>query len=435
MHPELFELKALVAGRLDPYRRREIDDHLGSCADCSRHYVALMLGSASPKTAEAEARAALVHAHAGALLSPINGASESVSFGIDAPIAPSAPRPAAPPTRLPHNNLAALETVFTSPPREPASPSLVDAITRLRSESEAASKTRGSDTASAAPEAAAAAAPTAPVPVTPPVPNRVRFVPTPRAGIAHVRPNLDAAAALPGAAREPLVVDLTTPRAAEPVVSQAATPTELVVTFSSEPKPRRGAHRSPATSTVVALEPTETLATTPEYVSQAIPNFSSVPVSDFELAQSVSPRRAMPPKGMLIGGGALAAATLAFVAYSSFQSSVSSAAAAAAAAAAKQVQAAAARTSVATAAIAPSAQPQVQTRIVYVREPAKPAPESSTPEQTAAPAIPITVALPDVNLQTGSSDAVMQANASGNATADLARSARATASRTATARP
>ena len=71
MHPELFELKALVAGRLDAHRRREIDDHLGSCADCSRQYVALMLGSSSPKTAEAEARTVLVPHGSGTVLTAL----------------------------------------------------------------------------------------------------------------------------------------------------------------------------------------------------------------------------------------------------------------------------------------------------------------------------------------------------------------------------
>ena len=101
MHPELFELKALVAGRLDAHRRREIDDHLGSCADCSRHYVALMLGSASPKTAEAEARQGLVPTGAAAVAAA--GPLPSVtSFGIDAPLGPAEPRMA---TRQPHNNM------------------------------------------------------------------------------------------------------------------------------------------------------------------------------------------------------------------------------------------------------------------------------------------------------------------------------------------
>ena len=141
MHPELFELKALVAGRLDAHRRREIDDHLGSCAECSRHYVAMMLGSSSPKTAEAEAREGLVSTGAGSGATLVGGESAAIQrYGIDAPLKPSAPpRPAAP--RAPHNNLAALETEFQAPSSRiqmPVSASLVDAISKLRAESEAA---------------------------------------------------------------------------------------------------------------------------------------------------------------------------------------------------------------------------------------------------------------------------------------------------------
>ena len=109
MHPELFELKALVAGRLDAHRRREIDDHLGTCADCSRHYVALMLGSASPKTAEAEARQGRVPSSTGLLsFAAAGGVSDAPAYGIDAPLAAQPSRP--PVTRPPHSNLAALET-------------------------------------------------------------------------------------------------------------------------------------------------------------------------------------------------------------------------------------------------------------------------------------------------------------------------------------
>ena len=140
MHPELFELKALVAGRLDAHRRREIDDHLGSCADCSRHYVALMLGSPSPKTAEAEAREGLVPSGSGTLLTLAGGEASLVQmYGIDAPLQPSAPpRPATP--RRKDASSAPLETEFpASAPRAhaPTPGSLVDAITKLRAESEA----------------------------------------------------------------------------------------------------------------------------------------------------------------------------------------------------------------------------------------------------------------------------------------------------------
>jgi hypothetical protein len=430
VHPELFELKALVAGRLDPYRRREIDDHLGSCADCSRHYVALMLGSASPKTAEAESRQVLAHSNAASVLSPVNGGSDSVSYGIDAPIAPAAPR--APQSRQPHNNLAALETVFTPPAREPASASLVDAITKLRSESEATTKLRASDVTVTTPVASVLAQP--PVsPVTPPlVHNRVRFVPTPRAGIAHVRPNIDAGfAPMTPKAPTPSPTHAATIELSNAAATPrpAATPTELVVTFSSETS-RLPTYRSPAA--VAAVVP---VADDTDYVSLAVPTLASVPADEFRLPSAASAFKGVSSRTMMMAAAAVVAIAVVVGGYKSFQSSVSRAAAAAAADAAKRVEAtAAARTPQGAPAVAP---PQVQTRIVYVREPAKKNEQTASSETapTVGPSVPVTVALPDVNVQTGSNESAMQTNAMGSAASDLARSARATASRTAQPRP
>ncbi len=417
MHPELFELKALVAGRLDTHRRREIDDHLGSCADCSRHYVALMLGSSSPKTAEAEAREALVPTGAGAVLTLIaGGASAAPAYGIDAPIAPSAaPRPAAP--RAPHNNMAALETEFPAPASRtqvPVSASLVDAITKLRAESEAPRATVMPEVELVKP--AAPAATVAPVPVVTPARPIVApvaetpliapsiFTPTPYDGVSLIHPPVT------------------------PVATPVQPAPELVVTFSSTP-PRTPVQRAPAAAAAVAITPSQ------EYVSQAVPTSASVPVTAFELTTPPAVAATSAKPRML--GGMIAAAALLLVVglagYKYFQSSVSEAASAAAAAAAKQVESAARTTAPAA---VPVAAP-VQTRIVYVEKPStrRTEPAKAKPETVlVAPALPIAVTLPDVNLNTGA-DPVGQTSTQRSATSELTRSARATASRTATPRP
>ena len=418
MHPELFELKALVAGRLDAHRRREIDDHLGSCADCSRHYVAMMLGSASPKTAEAEAREALVPTGAGAVFTLIaGGGSAAPAYGIDAPIAPpAAPRPAA--LRAPHNNMVALETEFSAPsPRTPVSASLVDAISRLRADAVApALSVVPVVEVVEAPVAVMAPAPLAASPervaqaLAPPLIAPSIFTPTPIDGVSLILPPVT------------------------PVATRAQPAPELVVTFSSTP-PRVPSVR--ATATVAPIRPVAATVVTPsqEYVSQAVPTMASAPASAFELTTPLaSPHTSKRP--VLLGGVIAAAAVLLVVTlagYKFFRSSVSDAASAAAAAATQQVEASA-RTR--TPSAAPAAGP-VQTRIVYVD---KPSSRRSEPVQTkpetvmVAPSVPIAVTLPDVNLNTGA-DPVAQSSTQRNATSELTRSARATAGRTAAPRP
>jgi len=144
--------------------------------------------------------------------------------------------------------------------------------------------------------------------------------------------------------------------------------------------------------------------------------------------------------GAIAGGVALMLiAAVSGVRY--FQSSVSQAAATAAAAAARQVEATAARTAAgvaATAAAAPAAPapaPAVQTRIVYVREPAKKEPAQPVETPAVLPQVPIAVTLPDVNLQTSAPETGGNANSQRSATSELTRSARATAPRTALPRP
>lgn len=416
MHPELFELKALVAGRLDAHRRREIDDHLGSCADCSRHYVAMMLGSSSPKTAEAEAREALVPTGGGAVLTLIaGGASAAPAYGIDAPIIPSAsPRPAAP--RAPHNNMIALETEF--PPsaartQVPVSASLVDAISKLRAESEhptaAAAPAVVDVIAAPAPEPVAKLAPEiiAPVAATPLIAPSI-FTPTPYDGVSLINPPVPAAAP-------------RTPPAPE-----------LVVTFSSPP-PRTSTQRASAAAAPASV-PTAAITPSQEYVSQAVPTLASVPASEFELTTPSAPVRSQPKPAMLGGVIAAAALVLGLAGYKYFQSSVSQAANAAAVAAAKQVEAAA-RTNTPAAAPAPA---PVQTRIVYVEKPSsrksEPVAQAKPETVTVAPSVPIAVTLPDVNLNTGG-DPVVQSSTQRSAATELTRSARATAVRTAAPRP
>ncbi|HYW51104.1 MAG TPA: hypothetical protein VE861_10875 [Gemmatimonadaceae bacterium] len=180
MHPELFELKALVAGRLDAHRRREIDDHLGSCADCSRHYVALMLGSASPKTAEAEARQALVPA--GGALTFAGGAGMSdiaPAYGIDAPIQPRV------------SSTPAVEREPMAIRTGPATfGSLTDAIAHLRADAEAPvaeTKPAVTITSAAAAPPAAAQAPAAPLADNFETLSPSIYAPTPYAGVPMIQ--------------------------------------------------------------------------------------------------------------------------------------------------------------------------------------------------------------------------------------------------------
>ncbi|MCC7055008.1 MAG: hypothetical protein IT355_17175 [Gemmatimonadaceae bacterium] len=471
MHPELFELKALVAGRLDLHRRREIDDHLGSCAECSRHYVAMMLGSSSPKTSEQEARAGMVAAAAAPVLAGASGgASLASAYGIDAPLAPPAPRPA---PRVP-NTSHALEVELgpsTASSQVPVSPSLVDAITKFRTESDLA---RGVASAAApavvpsapapkpvaaapAPSAAAqqAGAPAAPVRAAAaaaapdPVPAVIIaaetvapessliiepsiFMPTPLGGVSIINPPAPAAFA-PTPDRAAYIAK---PKAPSEVPVTPPTP-ELVVTFSSTPT-RFKTHRSPAASPVV--EPTTPRAvplsdSEIEYVSQSVPTSASVPLPEFPHAEPAhAPAPSSKSFGMLAGGVAVMA-VLAIGGVSYFRSSVSAAAAAAASAAAKQVTAAAAAQR--TPAAAPVSPAPVQTRVVYVERPSRKKDEK--PKEAEAPTVVPTaptavVILPDVNLPTGP-DASLQSNTQRSATSELTRSARATAMRTATPRP
>ncbi len=424
MHPELFELKALVAGRLDAHRRREIDDHLGSCADCSRHYVALMLGSSSPKTAEAEARSGLVSSGAGASIT-IGGATAGAPvYGIDAPIAPAAPKPPAP--RAPHESAPALDIEFPSSSRTqvPVSASLVDAIAKLRAEAEQPKVSPVEPVAAVTPIVAAIVEPPAPL-IEPSI-----FTPTPPDGVSIVRPTATPSASATAPERPSFMARMASVSPSRTVEAQP----ELVVTFSSTPS-RITSYRSP--TNVAAVTPSSDR----EYVSQAVPNSASQPLSDFSIAETTVGRK---PKSAMMGvmvGGAVLVAVLAFGGYKYFQSSVAQAATAAAAAAAKQVEAAAAaRTAAAPApvSVAPAA-PQVQTRIVYVDRPAKRSDGKAQPTDAApsaaAPQVPVAVTLPDVNVSTGASENALQVNSQRSATSELGRSARATATRTAAPRP
>ncbi len=415
MHPELFELKALVAGRLDAHRRREIDDHLGSCADCSRHYVALMLGSTSPKTAEAEARQGLVPTGAGSTLT-LGGVGNSVVYGIDAPIAPATSRPE---VRPPHSNSPALETEFPAPAARtqvPVSASLVDAIAKLRAESDAPQ--------------AKSATPVAAVPVTAaprvmdlPLIEPSIFTPTPVGGVSVVTPRTTPSAParsaeLPGFMSRP--VSMSPGRSHEPEP-------ELVVTFSSTPS-RVASYRSPTGTSAVSSVPASF-----EYVSQAFP----LPAPEMLVTETKVSRKPTPMMYAIVGGAALLL-ILGVSGYKYFKSSVSQAAAEAAAATAKQFQAAARSAPPSTLSVPVPPAPE-KTRIVYVREPTRRAPESrgatpASPTTQAGPTAQIPLALPDVNLSTGAENA-LQTNTQRSATSELTRSARATASRTAAPRP
>lgn len=503
MHPEQFELKALVAGRLDAHRRREIDDHLGSCADCSRHYVALMLGSASPKTAEAESRQGHAPSSAGVLTFAGSGAAtEAPMYGIDAPLAAPVPRPTV--TRPPHSNLAALETEFVPPPSRtpvPVSNSFVDAITKLRAESEQAQLT-----------AMMAAAKALERPPAPPV-----IDPTPAVDAPVTREDAAPAAvqssiAAPQHPPAPTAQVLPSLLQDEPAASTAAAP-ELIVTFSSTPTrfarrrivtpvvPADAVLDAPYVSRAIPLpvaapvaahvdtdvvvaavpayaaavapafdeaaESAYAAAVAPAFAEAAEPAYSEAVAPAFAHGETASPfdseadavqhdtQRAQKPRSAmsaaLVGGAALVLIA-AVGGFRYFQSSVSQAASTAAAAAVRQVEATAARTAAGVAAAAAAAPapvpasvpvpvpvpvpaPAVETRIVYVRAPAKQ--EPAMPVETAAelPPVPIAVTLPDVNLQTSTAETGTNANAQRDARSELTRSARATAPRTTNPRP
>ena len=419
MHPELFELKALVGGRLDAHRRREIDDHLGSCADCSRHYVALMLGSASPKTAEAEARAGLVPQGAGTVISfNGNGQSTVAMYGIDAPLGPSAVRT---PARKANGN-GGLETEFPAAAARtqvPVSSSLVDAIAKLRAESDAQKSSPSMRTPTLAPDIVAPVAESALI-------EPSIFTPTPADGISIIR-----AVPTPSSSRQASELPgfMTRP---SPSASVAAQP-ELVVTFTSTPA-RVPSYRSPSSVTIV------TPSADRDYVSQAVPNLATAPRTDFHVSETTVAAQPRSMKSGLVMGGIALAVVLAISGYKYFQSSVTQAATAAASQAAQRVQAEAATAAKAAAPVAavPVAPPQVQTRIVYVREPARRSAEARAAAETTSgstQAAPLSVALPDVNVSTGSAEAAIQTNTQRSATSELTRSARATSTRTAAPRP
>jgi hypothetical protein len=450
VHPELFELKALVAGRLDMVRRREIDDHLGSCADCSRQYVALMLGSNSPKTAEAEARQALVPSGAGVGMGPGLSVDSPAAYGIDAPIAA---RSEYKPVRPQANGMPALDVTLPSSiasrAQAPVSSSLVDAITKLRAESDAEQAEKAEKAAIAATIAAAMpatvaapAAAVAPAPIVaaskpvvasiaPPAPEPVAFIqpsvimPTPADQVSILAP-----AAKPVAPAERLSF-MARPKSESPVASAAAAE-ELVVTFSSTP-PRTPSYRSPAAVSVI------TPPSQMEYISQAVPNLTSVPLMEFEVSHSTEsrPRNPKTMKLAMMAGAGVLALTVVIGGYRYFHSSVREAAAAAAIAAAQEVTAKAAAQPQAAPLAAASA--PVAPRIVYVDRPSRRSSSESrtsvdTPSTPTA-TVPVAVSIPDVNIATNIPDASMQTNTSRSATSELTRSAKATASRTSAPRP
>ena len=435
MHPELFELKALVAGRLDAHRRREIDDHLGTCADCSRHYVALMLGSASPKTSEAEARQGRAPSSAGLLsFAAAGGVTDAPAFGIDAPLVAQPSRP--PVTRPPHSNLAALETEFVSPvsrTQVPVSTSFVDAITQLRAESEHGP--RAAVTAAVKPLEQPAA--------TQDVPTSIISAPQ--------KPIVPKSYVLP-----PFLQDT-------PVESSDAAP-ELVVTFSSTPTrfarrrivtpptPATAVRHAPLVLHAAPQAPTEPVGALVAAAAAVTAPAVVMPMSplvlhdvlaspfDSQAADALhAARLAHKPKSMMLGalaGGVVFVLVVAAGGIRYFQSSVSQAAATAGAAAARQVEATAARTAAGVAAtVAARGAAPVQTRIVYVREPAKKEGARSVDTPAALPNVPIAVTLPDVNLQTSALETGVNANSQRSATSELTRSARATAARTTNPRP
>ncbi len=450
MHPELFELKALVAGRLDAHRRREIDDHLGSCAECSRHYVALMLGSSSPKTAEMEARQGF--AAAGTVLTLTGGSSGSTveMFGIDAPLSPSVPKP---PVRTGPTTLETEFPAASSRTQVPVSASLVDAIAKLRAESEAQKSAPAAEAARAVPAAHSREFVAPPVPtahsrefVAPPAPARNSlefaappvpessliepsiFLPTPADGVSIIT-SVESSSVSKAAPELPAF--MTRPGSASPAKSAEAQP-ELVVTFSSTPS-RSSSYRSPASVSVV------TPSADQEYVSQSVPKMALPQAGDYAVSDTTVSHN-LKSTTLGLAAAAVIALVVAISGYKYFQSSVTQAAAAAATAAAKQVQAAAAAAPVkpepAPVAAAP-APAQVQTRIVYVDRPARSSSESKPRESSNAQAVaaPALVTIPDVNVSTGSADAAIQGNSQRSATSELTRSAKPTSTRTAVPRP
>jgi hypothetical protein len=448
VHPELFELKALVAGRLDMHRRREIDDHLGSCADCSRQYVALMLGSNSPKTAEAEARQALVPSGAGAGMAPGLSVDSPAAYGIDAPIAA---RSEYKPARAQANGMPALDvslpSSIASRAHAPVSSSLVDAITKLRAESDAEQAEKAEKAAVAAtiaaaiPVTVASPAPVvvppsvvvAPIVVSAPLPaaEPVAFIqpsvimPTPADQVSILTP-----AAKPAAAAERPAF-MARPRSESPVATSPPAE-ELVVTFSSTP-PRSPSYRSP--SAVSVITPPSQM----EYVSQAVSNLTSVPLTQFDISTDTAASTRNPKTvklAMMAGAGVLALAMV-IGGYRYFHSSVREAAAAAAIAAAQEMTAKAAAQPVAAPVAAASA--PVSPRIVYVDRPARRTTSetrvSADTPSTPTPSLPVSVNIPDVNISTNVPDGALLANTSRGATTELTRSAKATASRTSAPRP
>ncbi len=422
MHPELFELKALVAGRLDAHRRREIDDHLGRCAECSRQYVAIMLGNTSPKTAEAEAREALIPTSAGSGAMAIAGngaAARAPAYGIDSSIVTAAPPPAPAPRPAPVRAAEIPQAPLRG--QQAVSASLVDAITRLRAESEAAA-VAPPPTAPAASPVLIALAPEIVVPAEPesPLIEPSIFMPTPLNTVSILNPAVAPATARPVAPNE----------------ASASTPKpELVVTFSSTPvrtRAQRSATQQPASTPSDAA-----------YVSLAVPTSLSQPLSEYIGAPARPADSQRRFRMALVIGAAAFALIVAVSGYRYFQTSVSAAARAAAADAAKQVKATAAAATTALPA-APSA-PAVQTRIVYRDAPRRSgeAARDTKPSRADAPVAGSTltqpsslgVVLPDVNLPTQGADAALVTNAQRSATSELTRSARATASRTGSPRP
>lgn len=443
MHPELFELKALVAGRLDLHRRREIDDHLGSCADCSRHYVAMMLGSSSPKTAEQEARAGHVAASAppSLALAGVAGPSITTAYGIDAPLSPPAPKPA---PRVPNTAHSLDVDLSTHAPRTPApvSPKLAEAIKERQ-----------------APAAPVAAAPVAAAPVldisAPLAADFVTapeatssfiepsiFMPTPLGGVSIINPDGSSAtiASLPDRAPRPIA-----PIAPEHVPVTPPTP-ELVVTFSSTPA-RFKAQRATEPAATAVLEPVGAPAVPLtneeiEYVSMAVPTSAARPLAEYSFSEAAAARQAAAASkssskvGMIAGGVALVA-VLGFGGYRAFQSSVSKAAEAAAAAAASQVAKAAAQQAPVPAPVAAAPAP-VQTRVVYVDRPARSSKKESEKAKETAPPEPAPVmpqptaiiTIPEVDVGTATPNGALQTNSTRNVTSELTRSARATAMRT-----
>lgn len=281
MHPEQFELKALIAGRLDNYRRREIDDHLGSCAECSRQYVAMMLGSTTPKTAEAEARLGALSRGSGAALAGATTGADSLSemYGIDAPLDP-------PTFRKPAGQSAELAELLAPEPvaartRVPVSASLVHAIAKLRAESDA-------ERAAADWKDAPAAAPFSPVIPTPEAP--IVAVPVaPVAPVAEQVPEVPAPVFNPRAALPTAELEIIMPVTAAPLM-------EL-----SEPEPEGGDFSPSLQFEPTVIMPTPIFDEAIDYEMYAPPRQAPAPKSAApaparaERAESPAPKPAPTP--------------------------------------------------------------------------------------------------------------------------------------------